>query len=167
MKRRDRFVALDAPAQARASKAVVAHYHIINGPNLNLLGEREPQIYGRATLADVERSCRALCDPAAATLTFSQTNHEGVLIDWIQEARDCDGIVINPAGCSYSIPVLDALKACRAPVVEVHISNIHARSDPWRAETKTAAAAIGVISGFGIAGYSLAVQFLLNRHGDR
>jgi len=137
--------------------------HVLNGPNLNLLGEREPEIYGTATLADVERSCREICDPAGVELKFSQTNSEAVLIDQIQAARASAGIVINPAGCSYSVPVLDALKACAAPVVEVHISNIHARAEAWRAETLTTAAAVGVISGLGIDGYALALRFLLQR----
>jgi 3-dehydroquinate dehydratase II len=136
--------------------------HVLNGPNLNLLGEREPEVYGTSTLADVERACRELCDAAGVRLEFSQTNSEAVLVDQIQAARASAGIVINPAGCSYSVPVLDALKACSAPVVEVHISNVHARSEAWRAETLTTAAAVGVISGLGIDGYALALQFVLN-----
>jgi len=141
--------------------------HVLNGPNLNLLGEREPEIYGASTLADVERVCRKLCDGAGVGLEFSQTNNEGTLIDQIQAARASAGIVINPAGCSYSVPVLDALKACSAPVVEVHISNVHARAEAWRAETLTTAAAVGVISGLGIYGYTLALQFLLNASAAR
>ena len=137
--------------------------YVLNGPNLNLLGEREPAIYGTQTLADVERSCRELCDAAGFQLEFHQTNSEAVLIDQIQAARTARGIVINPAGCSYSVPVLDALKACTAPVVEVHISNIHARSESWRAETLTTSAAVGVISGLGIDGYKLALQFIFAR----
>jgi 3-dehydroquinate dehydratase-2 len=139
-----------------------ASIHVLNGPNLNLLGEREPEIYGTDTLADVERVCRKLCDAAGARLEFSQTNSEATLIDQIQAARASAGIVINPAGCSYSVPVLDALKACSAPIVEVHISNVHARDEAWRAETLTTAAAVGVISGLGVEGYRLALQFLLN-----
>jgi 3-dehydroquinate dehydratase-2 len=137
--------------------------HVLNGPNLNLLGERETEIYGTATLAEIERLCRAACQSAGVELNFSQTNSEAVLIDQIQAARASAGIVINPAGCSYSVPVLDALKACSAPVVEVHISNIHARAESWRAETLTTAAALGVISGLGIEGYALALQFVLQR----
>ena len=141
--------------------------HVLNGPNLNLLGEREPEVYGRDTLADVERSCRELCDAAGLKLVFNQTNSQGTLIDQIHAARQSAGIVINPAGYSYSVAVLDALKACSAPVVEVHISNIHARglSEPFRAESLTATAALGVISGLGTAGYGLAIQFLLSRRG--
>src|SRR5205823_9176886 len=123
--------------------------------------------YGTSTLADVERLCRELCDHAGANLAFSQTNSEGTLIEQIQAARVSAGIVINPAGCSYSVPVLDALMACTAPIVEVHISNIHARSEAWRAETLTTAAAIGVISGLGVEGYGLALQFLLNGGAGR
>lgn len=141
--------------------------HVLNGPNLNLLGEREPEIYGLNTLADVERLCREVCSGALAELHFHQTNSEATLIDQIQAARASVGIVINPAGCSYSVPVLDALKACSAPVVEVHISNIHARAEAWRAQTVTTAAATGVISGLGIQGYALALQFILNARGER
>jgi 3-dehydroquinate dehydratase-2 len=160
-------VALQPESQAGTSTAGPASYHVINGPNLNLLGEREPEIYGTQTLADVERSCRELCDAAGVGLEFSQTNSEGILIDRIQEARASAGIIINPAGCSYSVSVLDALKACSAPIVEVHISNVHARSEPWRAQAITSAAAVGVISGLGIAGYALALEYLLNRYGGR
>ena len=142
--------------------SAAATIHVINGPNLNLLGERETRIYGTSTLAEVERSGRSVCDAAGVTLEFSQTNSEAVLIDHIHNARSAGGIVINPAGCSYSVPVLDALKACSAPIVEVHISNIHARAEAWRAETLTTAAAVGVISGLGVDGYRLALQFLLD-----
>jgi 3-dehydroquinate dehydratase-2 len=100
-------------------------------------------------------------------LEFAQTNNEGALIDQIQVARASAGIVINPAGCSYSVPVFDALKACSAPIVEVHISNVHARSEAWRAETLTTAAAVGVISGLGVDGYALALQFLFDRGAGR
>ena len=140
--------------------------HVLNGPNLNLLGEREPEIYGSKTLADVEHLCRLICEWHAVQLRFEQTNSESRLIDLIQDARSSAGLVINPAGCSYSVPVLDALKACGAPVVEVHISNIHGRSEPWRAKTLTTSAATGVISGLGIEGYALALQFLLGRGDD-
>jgi 3-dehydroquinate dehydratase-2 len=151
-------------AKTGAGKAT---FHVLNGPNLNLLGEREPEIYGTDTLSDVERSCRELCDAAGVRLEFSQTNSEAALIDQIQAARASAGIVINPAGCSYSVPVLDALKACSAPVVEVHISNIHARFEAWRSETLTTAAAVGVISGLGVEGYGLALQYLLKARASR
>lgn len=142
-----------------------ATVHVLNGPNLNLLGEREPEIYGSGTLADIEQACRALGEAAGIKLEFHQTNSEAMLVDQIQAARASGGIVINPAGCSYSVPVLDALKACTAPVVEVHLSNIHARAEAWRAETLTTAAAVGVISGLGAAGYTLALKFLLDARG--
>ena len=141
--------------------------HVLNGPNLNLLGEREPEIYGTDTLADVERLCREVAKAAGFSISFSQTNSEGELIDQIQAARASAGIVINPAGCSYSVPVLDALKACTAPVVEVHISNIHARDESWRAETLTTAAAAGVISGLGILGYRFAVEAICLGRGGK
>ena len=148
-------------------KADPVSVHVLNGPNLNLLGSREPEIYGTGTLADVERSCRALCEAVGVDLVFSQTNHEGEFVDRIQAARNSAGIVINPAGFSYSsVPVLDALKACTAPIVEVHISNVHARAEAWRARTRTSAAAVGVICGLGIAGYELALRYLLN-HRER
>jgi 3-dehydroquinate dehydratase-2 len=153
--------------QAKTRAGTKGTIHVLNGPNLNLLGEREPEVYGTDTLGDVERACRELCDAAGVALEFSQTNNEGTLIDQIQAARAATGIVINPAGCSYSVPVLDALKACSAPIVEVHISNVHARSEAWRAETLTTAAAVGVISGLGIEGYKLALQFLLISSGKR
>ncbi|WP_345169508.1 type II 3-dehydroquinate dehydratase [Sphingomonas daechungensis] len=142
-----------------------ATIHVLNGPNLNLLGEREPEVYGTATLADVERACLDLCKSAGVTLEFHQTNSEGSLIDQIQAARHSNGIVINPAGYSYSVAVLDALLACSAPVVEVHISNVHARKESWRAETKTTAAAKGVISGLGTEGYLLALRYILGTGG--
>ena len=153
--------------QARTGAGKGTTYHVLNGPNLNLLGEREPEIYGTDTLADVERSCLDLCEAAGVRLEFNQTNSEAVLVDQIQAARASAGIVINPAGCSYSVPVLDALKACSAPVVEVHISNIHARAEAWRSETLTTGAAKGVISGLGVEGYKLALQFLLSHDGPK
>jgi 3-dehydroquinate dehydratase II len=149
----------------KAPKSRSGRIHVLNGPNLNLLGVREPEIYGTNTLADAERACRELCDTAGVGLEFKQTNSEGTLIDWIQSARASLGIVINPAGCSYSVSVLDALKACSAPIVEVHVSNIHARAEAWRAETLTTAAAVGVVSGLGVSGYELALRFLLNSAG--
>ena len=157
---------------ARQAKSVAGQsgaktIHVLNGPNLNLLGEREPEIYGTDTLADAERLCRDAASAGGFDLSFSQTNSEGELIDQIQAARASAGIVINPAGCSYSVPVLDALKACTAPVVEVHISNIHARDEAWRSETLTTAAAVGVISGLGILGYRFAVEAVCFRQGGK
>lgn len=150
-------------SKSRKSAAI----HVLNGPNLNLLGEREPEVYGTETLADIERACRELCKSAGVALEFHQTNSEGVLIDLIQAARNSAGIVINPAGYSYSVATLDALLACTAPVVEVHISNVHARKESWRAETLTTAAAKGVISGLGTKGYQLAIRYILEAGGAR
>ena len=140
--------------------------HVLNGPNLNLLGEREPHIYGSDTLADVEALCRAVTDRLGWNLVFRQTNAEHEMIDWLHATRRgaAIGVVINPAAfCYNSVPVLDALKTCDCPIVEVHISNIHRREAEWRAHTITANAATGMISGLGIHGYPLAIEFLARR----
>jgi 3-dehydroquinate dehydratase II len=136
--------------------------YVLNGPNLNLLGSREPHIYGRATLADVEKRCRAAAKEHGLALEFRQSNHEGELIDWIHEARaeKAAGIVINPGGYSHtSVAILDALSAMAAPVVEVHITNIHAR-EPFRRHSYVSQAARAVICGFGVDGYALAINGL-------
>ncbi len=136
--------------------------YILNGPNLNLLGTREPEIYGRSTLAEVEKLCRATAERHSLAVEFRQSNHEGVIIDWIHEARAARvaGLVINPAGYSHtSVAILDALIALDAPVVEVHMSNIHAR-EPFRRHSYVSRAAHGVICGFGIDGYALAIDGL-------
>jgi 3-dehydroquinate dehydratase II len=136
--------------------------YVLNGPNLNLLGSREPHIYGRATLADVEKRCRATTKEHGLALEFRQSNHEGELIDWIQEARaqKAVGLVINPGGFSHtSVAILDALSAMEAPVIEVHISNIHAR-EPFRRHSYVSQAARAVVCGFGIDGYALAINGL-------
>ena len=136
---------------------------VLNGPNLNLLGEREPEIYGTATLADVEALCRAEAGSAGVEIDFRQTNAEHELVEWIQTHRiGLAGIVINPAGFSYAAyPVLDALKLVDCPVIEVHISNIHRREAPWRANSIMTQAVTGVISGLGVAGYALAVRWVI------
>ncbi len=135
--------------------------YVLNGPNLNLLGERQPEIYGSQTLADVETLCRSVAEPLGFELRFHQTNAEHVMIDLLQEARRSAGIAINPAAfCYNSVPVLDAMKMCVCPIVEVHISNIHRREAEWRSHTILTVAATGMISGLGVAGYGLAVQFL-------
>jgi 3-dehydroquinate dehydratase II len=133
--------------------------YILNGPNLNLLGTREPEIYGRATLADVEKLSRATAAKYGLALEFRQSNHEGQIIDWIQEARakKAAGLVINPAGYTHtSVAILDALLALDAPVIEVHISDIRSR-EPFRRHSFVSQAARAVISGEGIDGYARAI----------
>jgi 3-dehydroquinate dehydratase-2 len=132
---------------------------ILNGPNLNLLGEREPEIYGSTTLAAVEASCRSYAESLAIDTEFRQTNHEGEMVEWIQAARkSADAIVINPAGLSFhSIPVLDALKMFAGPIVEIHISNIHARDELHR-HSIMSTVTTGVICGLGTYGYIVAMQ---------
>jgi 3-dehydroquinate dehydratase-2 len=132
---------------------------VLNGPNLNLLGEREPEIYGSTTLAEVEAECRAFADRIGASLFFHQSNHEGVLVDLIQEARrSADALVINPAGYSFtSVAMLDAMKVFGGPIIEVHVSNIHARDEHHR-HSKLSGAATAVICGVGPFGYILAMQ---------
>jgi len=134
---------------------------ILNGPNLNLLGQRQPEIYGHDTLADVEDKCRALL-PDGYDLRFLQSNWEGQLVDWIQEARDTAcGIVINPAGLTHtSVPLFDALSMFEGPVIEVHISNIFKR-EAWRHHSYVSLRADGVIAGMGIDGYKAAVRRIL------
>jgi 3-dehydroquinate dehydratase-2 len=134
---------------------------VLNGPNLNLLGSREPAIYGRDSLADVERACRRRAGELGLDLEFRQSNHEGQLIDWIQGARGAmAGIVINPAGYSHSsIALLDALVACELPVIEVHLSNIFKR-EAFRHHSYVSVAAQGVICGLGPLGYLLALDAL-------
>ena len=136
--------------------------YVLNGPNLNLLGSREPEIYGRATLADVEKLCRASAKRHGLAIEFRQSNHEGELIDWIQEARaeKAAGLVINPAGYGHtSVAILDALATLEAPVIEVHVSNIHAR-ESFRRRTYVSQVARAVLCGFGIHGYALAIDGL-------
>jgi 3-dehydroquinate dehydratase-2 len=132
---------------------------ILNGPNLNLLGVREPHIYGATTLEAIRRSCEELAGFLGATLIFEQSNHEGVLVDLIQSARQkADAIIINPAGYSFtSIAILDALKAFEGPIIEVHISNIHARDELHR-HSKLSSAVKAVICGLGPYGYIVAMQ---------
>jgi 3-dehydroquinate dehydratase II len=132
---------------------------VLNGPNLNLLGKREPHIYGHETLADVEAECHRVAEGLGLGLRFHQSNREYELIDWIHEAREAAaGIVINPAAFShYSVAVLDALKACDIPILEVHISNIHQREE-FRHHSYVSHVAAGVICGFGTQGYVFALQ---------
>jgi len=133
--------------------------YVLNGPNLNLLGTREPEIYGRATLADIEKAVAAHARRHGLEVVFRQSNHEGVLVDWIQEAANKgSGIVINPGAYSHSsIALLDALKAVTRPVIEVHLSNPH-RRESFRHHSFVSEAATGVICGLGTTGYLLAIE---------
>jgi 3-dehydroquinate dehydratase II len=139
---------------------MMATLFVLNGPNLDLLGQREPEIYGTTTLADVEAMCRVEAAAAGLDLRFHQTNAEHEMIGWLHEARvGAAGIVINPAAFSYAgYPILDALKMCDCPIVEVHISNIHRRDEAWRANSLMTSAATGMITGLGVQGYVLAVR---------
>jgi 3-dehydroquinate dehydratase II len=136
--------------------------YVLNGPNLNLLGSREPEIYGRATLADVEKLCRSTAAKHGLGVEFRQSNHEGEIIDWIQQARaeKAAGLVINPAGYGHtSVAILDALATLEVPIIEVHISNIHTR-ESFRRRTYVSQVARAVLCGFGINGYALAIEGL-------
>ena len=132
---------------------------ILNGPNLNLLGAREPHIYGHTTLAEIEAMCRTRAAALGIALTFRQSNYEGVLVDWIQEAREAaDAVIINPAAYSFrSVALIDAMKALGKPVVELHVSNIHARDELHR-HSITSTAATAVICGLGPYGYVAALE---------
>ena len=133
--------------------------YVLNGPNLNLLGKRQPHIYGHETMADVERDCRALAKDLNLDLRFHQSNREYELIDWIHEARDtAGGIVINPAAFTHtSIAILDALNTFDATVIEIHISNVHKR-EAFRHRSYVSLRADGVIAGCGVLGYRLALR---------
>ena len=143
---------------------------VLNGSNLNLLGKREPHLYGTTTLADIQQSTERLAAELDLDCSFRQTNHEGVMVDWIQEAFAREAaLIINPAGFSFGcVPVLDALKLLHKPVIEVHITNIHQRPAPYT-HSLVSQAATGVICGLGPSGYLLAVraiaQALTSRRG--
>ena len=145
--------------------------YVLNGPNMNLLGIREPEKYGRATLADVEKLCADSAKRFGLEIVFRQSNREGELIDWIQEAyaKDAAAIVINPAGyTTTSIAIMDALFAVnvKLPVIEVHVTNIHAR-ESFRQNSYISKAAKAVIAGFGIDGYALAITGLAGLLGAK
>ena len=132
---------------------------VLNGPNLNLLGLRQPEVYGNATLDDLENLCAETAERAGLAIDFRQTNGEGELIGWVQDCRGrAAGIVINPAGYGHtSVALLDALLAVDLPVIEVHLSNIHRRED-FRHHSYVSRAATGVICGLGMRGYALALS---------
>lgn len=148
-------------AKSRKSQSIL----LLNGPNLNLLGTREPHLYGRDTLANIERRLVARAKTAGVRLDCLQTNHEGVAVDRVQLAqKDGTGfIILNPAAFTYSsLALRDALTAVRIPFVEVHLSNIHAR-EPWRAHSHFTAVAVGSILGLGSRGYDLALEYALGQ----
>ena len=148
-------------AKKQKSKSVL----VLHGPNLNLLGTREPEIYGRETVGAINRRLLATAKAAGIGLDCFQTNHEGVMVDRVQRAKS-DGvgfILLNPAAFTYSsIALRDALTAVRIPFIEVHLSNIHAR-EPWRAESHFTAVAVGSILGLGSRGYDLALDYAIAR----
>lgn len=133
--------------------------YILNGPNLNLLGKRQPEIYGHDTLEDVANNCAALGQDLGLTTKLLQSNHEGQIIDWIHEARDqAAGIIINPAAFTHtSVAILDALNTYEGPVIEVHISQVHKR-ESFRHHSYVSLRSDGVMAGFGIQGYELALR---------
>ncbi|MDX8353650.1 type II 3-dehydroquinate dehydratase [Cognatiyoonia sp. IB215182] len=140
---------------------------ILNGPNLNLLGTRQPEVYGPTTLADIEEMCVKRAEALGVTLDFEQSNHEGALIDAIHAARGkYAGIILNAGAFTHtSIALMDAISSAMVPVVELHLSNIHARED-FRHKSYIAPVAIGQICGFGAAGYPLAMDALLTYLGE-
>jgi len=143
--------------------------YVLNGPNLNLLGTREPEKYGHASLADVEKLCRASAKRCDLDLVFRQSNSEGEIVTWIQEAhaKKAAGIVLNPAGyTTTSVAILDAIFAVKLPVIEVHITNIHAREE-FRHHSYISKGARAVICGMGIEGYALAITGLAGMVGAK
>lgn len=152
---------LTAPKMKKTTKS--RSILVLHGPNLNLLGTREPHLYGKDTLAAINRRLEAQARAARVSIACFQSNHEGVLVDRIQQAgREGVGfIVLNPAGYSYSsVAMRDALTTVRIPFIEVHLSNIHAR-EPWRAHTHFTAAAVGSVLGLGGQGYELALEYAI------
>ncbi len=137
---------------------------VLNGPNLNMLGVREPGTYGTQTLADIEKMCKAEGKKLGLSVTCKQSNREGELVEWIQEALGtAEAIILNPGGYSHtSVAIHDAIRAVGLPVVEVHLSNIHAR-EPFRHHSYVSAVALGVICGLGAAGYRLALSALAEK----
>ena len=140
---------------------------VLNGPNLNLLGVRQPHIYGHDTLADIERRLQARAGTHGLAIDMRQSNHEGELVTWIQEARTtCAGIIINPAAYTHtSVAILDALLACDVPIIELHLTNPHKREE-FRHRSFVTLAAKGVIAGFGASGYELALDAMAKLVAD-
>lgn len=140
---------------------------ILNGPNLNLLGTRQPDVYGATTLADVKAMCEAKATAMGVEIVFAQTNHEGEMIDLLHAARnDCAGVILNAGAYTHtSVGLMDAIASIEIPVIELHLSNIHAREE-FRHKSYIAPVAIGQICGFGAAGYPLAMDALAGHIGD-
>jgi len=145
------------------------HVFVLNGPNLNLLGKREPHLYGYTTLAEVEARCRRVADEIGFELFFAQSNMEGDLINWVHEAREkAAAMVINPAGLSFfSVPLLDSLKTLSEPTVEVHVTNIHRRDPLYHHSIISQYVSTGVICGLGPFGYEAALRFLAGHYEAR
>ncbi|MFW5654727.1 MAG: type II 3-dehydroquinate dehydratase [Roseicyclus sp.] len=139
---------------------------VLNGPNLNLLGTREPGIYGTASLAEIEAACRELARELGVTVSFAQSNHEGALVDALHAARgEKDGVILNAGAYTHtSVALRDAITATGLDVVELHLSNTHAR-EPFRHVSMIAPVCVGVIQGFGAAGYRLAIRAMVGRAG--
>lgn len=154
--------AISWPAGVTQHPSSMLSVHVLNGPNLNLLGRREPQIYGSVTLGEIEQRLRERADPAGVELTFRQSNREGELVDWIQEAgAKGAGVLLNAAAYTHtSVALRDAIAAAGAPVIEIHLSNVHAR-ETFRHRSMIASVCIGAISGFGPASYTLGLEALV------
>jgi len=147
------------------SKSVTQSLWVLHGPNLDRLGRREPEVYGRQTLAEIDAACADLATSLGFALEARQSAHEGALIGWLHEAADTGaaGVVINPAGYTHtSVALRDAIASIDVPVVEVHLSNVHAR-EPFRHVTLTGAVCAGTISGLGAEGYLAAMRYLASR----
>ena len=143
----------------KTKQSKILPIYILNGPNLNLLGHREPEVYGYTTLAQIEDMCAGQAKSHGLSIVFHQSNREGEIVDQIQEARTSGcAVIINPAGYGHtSVAILDSLLACSIPVIEVHLSNIH-RRDPFRAHSYVSKAATGIVMGLGAQGYLRAVD---------
>jgi 3-dehydroquinate dehydratase II len=155
------------PQNSSDQRAMTKILYVLNGPNLNLLGTREPDLYGHTTLSDVEQLCRNAAARFGLAIEFRQSNHEGTIIEAIHEAaqRGAAGIILNPAGyTTTSIAILDAIKAVPIPTIEVHISNIHAREE-FRHNSYVSRVARAVVCGFGVEGYALAIAGLATMIG--